>query len=272
MGENTVLGIVGSPNREGKTNQLVRAALEGAANAGARTELVQMADHVVDACKDCLPWVCQTNVKCTYDDESLEYLAEKILNAGALVLGTPVYWADTSAMIKLFIAKMLRIYAASAPLKGIAAVGIAIAGGSGNGLVSGLRPLYHLFYAMHMRALHPVPATRFNFEWSLERSSKLGAELAGLTRERKPFSGLEERQLWYDGIPYFGLNRAGERRLLADLVAASLGDDADPEIARGLSKANAYLAEGRPLEALVEVTRSYDGGVKAFAKKQAPNT
>jgi multimeric flavodoxin WrbA len=53
-----VLGLVGSPNREGRTAQLVTAPLEGASRAGASTELIQMADHVVDACKDCLPWVC----------------------------------------------------------------------------------------------------------------------------------------------------------------------------------------------------------------------
>ena len=54
----TVVGIVGSPNREGRTNQLVTAALKGAAEKGTATELIHMADHVVSACKDCLPWVC----------------------------------------------------------------------------------------------------------------------------------------------------------------------------------------------------------------------
>jgi multimeric flavodoxin WrbA len=46
-----VLGLVGSPNRAGRTNQLVMAALEGASRAGIATELVQMADHVVAASK-----------------------------------------------------------------------------------------------------------------------------------------------------------------------------------------------------------------------------
>ena len=53
MGEqDIVLGLVGSPNQEGRTNDLVTAALEGAARAGAGTELVQMSDHVVAACKE----------------------------------------------------------------------------------------------------------------------------------------------------------------------------------------------------------------------------
>ena len=110
MGEKgVVLGIVGSPNREGRTNELVTAALESAAQAGAPTELVQMSDHVVAACKDCLPWVCMDEQKCTYEDEAFEYLSQKVLNCGALILGTPVYWWDTSGMVKYFILKMFRV-------------------------------------------------------------------------------------------------------------------------------------------------------------------
>ena len=56
-----VLGIVGSPNPEGRTNQLVLAALKGATEAGATTELIQLSEYVVEACKDCLPWVCADN-------------------------------------------------------------------------------------------------------------------------------------------------------------------------------------------------------------------
>ena len=59
MSENKkLLGLVGSPNKDGLTNRLVTAALESAAKAGAQTELVQMSDCVVGACRDCLPWVC----------------------------------------------------------------------------------------------------------------------------------------------------------------------------------------------------------------------
>src|SRR5665647_2755452 len=51
-----VLGLVGSPNRDGRTFQMVSTALEAAATMGARVELVQMADHVVAPCRDCQPW------------------------------------------------------------------------------------------------------------------------------------------------------------------------------------------------------------------------
>ena len=262
-----VLGIVGSPNREGRTNQLVKAALEGAARAGAPTELVQMADHVVAACKDCLSRVCQENQKCTFEDQAFEHLSQKVLTCGALVLGTPVYFWDTSGMVKYFILKMFRVYAPSAPLKGLPAVGISIAGGTGNGLVSGLRPVYHFFQMMQMRALEPLPATRFNFADAVRRAGDLGSQLAPLIRQRNPFTSLEERLLWYDSLPYLGLSRAGERRLLAALTTTALPSDKQSTIPFGLARADALSAAGRQLESLSEVAWVYDAGVKAFEGK-----
>jgi NAD(P)H-dependent FMN reductase len=262
-----VLGLVGSPNREGRTNQLVTAVLEGAAQAGSRTELVQMADHVVAACKDCVPWVCHTNQKCTYDDEGFEYLSRKVLNCSALVLGTPVYMWDTSGMVKYFILKMFRVYFRSAPLQGLPTLGIGIAGGTGNGLISGLRPVYHFFQMMQTRALEPLPATRFNFAAAAQRAGELGAEIVEMAKRRVPFKGLEERLLWYDALPYLGLSRAAERRLLASLITAALPAGMDPVVPHGLARAGALAAYGRAMESLIEITKVYEAGVKAFEEK-----
>jgi multimeric flavodoxin WrbA len=268
MEENgTVLGIVGSPNPEGITNQLITTALKGAADAGAPTELIQLSEYIVVACKDCLPWVCMENLKCTYDDEAFEYLSQKILNCGALVMGTPVYWWDTSGLIKYLILKMFRVYALSAPLQGLPALGFGIAGGTGNGLVSGLRPVYHFFQMMQMRALEPVPATRFNLNQALQRAGELGEQIAGMANERRPFSGLEERLVWYDNLPYLGLSRAGERRLLADQIAMAVPEEMGPDVLSGLARSDALAAAGRSVESLSEVTRVYEAGVKAFEKK-----
>jgi NAD(P)H-dependent FMN reductase len=262
-----VLGFVGSPNRTGRTNQLVTAALDGARRAGVGTELVQMADHVVAACKDCLPWVCLTKQKCTFEDEAFEFLSQKVLRCDALVLGAPVYWWDTSGLVRYFMLKMFRVFARSASIQGLPALGIAIAGGTGNGLISGLRPLYHFFQMMQMRGIEPLPATRFNFPSALRRAGELGVQIAGKVQQRQPFSGVEERLLWYDSLPYLGLSRAAERRLLADLTTLSLPDAADPQIATGLVQADALAASGRLLESLTEATRVYEAGVKAFEDK-----
>ncbi len=258
----SVLGIVGSPNPEGRTNQLVRAALEGAAQAGADTELLHLSRHPVEACKDCLPWVCHQNLKCTYEDEHFDILREKILNCGALVMGTPVYWWDASGLIKYLILKMFRVYAKSGPLAGMPALGISIAGGTGNGLISGLRQVYHFFQVMQMRALAPLPVTRFNFDEALAQARLRGSELAEAAPNRRPFESLEERLMHYDSLPYLNQSREQERRLLASLVCGALPEDSRP--CHYLAEAQILSSQGDRQGAMQAVSRAYGEGLELF--------
>jgi multimeric flavodoxin WrbA len=258
---------VGSPNREGLTNKLVLAALKGAAQEGAATELIHMADHVVSACKDCLPWVCASNMRCSDHDIAFEFLSHKVHSCGALVLGTPIYWWDTSGMVRYFFLKMFRVFARSAPFHGLPAFGIGIAGGTGNGLVTGLRPVYQFFQIMQMRAIELLPATRFNLHTCLQKSEQLGGELARMAGTCIRFTSLEDRLQWYDNLPYQNLSRLAERRLLADLVINALADDDRKALAARLVESDLLAAAGRTSEMAAEVTKVYDSAVKAFEEK-----
>jgi hypothetical protein len=120
---------------------------------------------------------------------------------------------------------------------------------------------------MQMRALEPLPATRFNFGAAVQQAGEVGSQIAGMAQQRAPFAGLEERLLWYDALPYLGMSRAAERRLLADLTTVALPADADPAVPRGLARADALAAAGRPVESLTEITHVYEAGVKAFEEK-----
>ncbi len=260
----TVLGIVGSPNRDGLTHRMVKAALEGAAGAGARIELIQLSDHVVSACRDCQPWVCAESGKCSFKDEAFEFLEHRIQNCGGLVIGTPIYWWDTSGMVRYLFLKMFRVLARRAPMKGLPAFGIGVAGGTGNGLVTGLRPLYGFFQVMHMRALEPLPVTRFNLPEAEERALALGAELAQSSDRRLPFASLEERLLHFDSLPFLRLDRLAERRLLAGYVVSSLGGEAARGLVPILDESDRLDAEGRKQEAAILVSEAYDAAVKVF--------
>jgi hypothetical protein len=167
-------------------------------------------------------------------------------------------------MVKYFILKMFRVFARSAPLQGLPAFGISIAGGTGNGLVSGLRPVYHFFQVMQMRALEPLPATRFNFGEAEKRAKEMGGRIAAMRHKRHPFAGLEERLLWYDQLPYLGLSRAEERRLLAALTGLALPEDRSATVTSSLARANVLAAAGDRMGSMIEITRCYETGVKAF--------
>ena len=125
---------------------------------------------------------------------------------------------------------------------------------------------------MQMRALEPVPATRFNFNQALTHAGELGGQIAMMTRSRTPFNGLEERLVWYDNLPYLGLSRAGERRLLADLVALEVSEDMGADALSGLARSDCFAATGRSVDSLSEVTRVYEAGVKAFRRSKKPKS
>ncbi len=258
MNNKIVLGLVGSPNKGGRSYELVSAALTGAAGAGVNTELVYMSDHVVGPCHDCLPWVCADNLKCTYKDESFELLSRKILNCGALIIGTPVYWGDTSAMIKFLFIKMTRVYARSGKLKDKPALGIAIAGGSGNGLLSGLRPVYHFFRIMQMRALEPLPATRFNMDKAKKAAEVLGQRLVQMISEGNSFKTPEERDYWYNEMYFLGDNRENEKRLMAAIAYDAIPPERKKDVDGKLVQTSILNKVGRSPDARDEIARVYN--------------
>ena len=256
MGNKKILGLVGSPRPDGLTNKLVTSALKGAENIGAATELVQMSECMVEACKDCLPWVCADNLRCTYDDPNLEVISEKLLNCDGVVWGTPVYWGDTTAMVRLLMLKLFRLYARSQSFKSIPAYGIAIAGGTGNGLISGLRPLYHFFRIMWMRGITPLPVTRFDMDEALKKAELSGRELAGM--EKKPFESRDDRDHWYDNIPYLAMSNAEERRLLAAVTYEGLQEEKKELVKGSWARADILADSGQVLNSMNEISKIYD--------------
>jgi multimeric flavodoxin WrbA len=262
-----VLGLVGSPNKTGRTNELVSAAMTGAAGVGADTELVQLSDYVAGPCHDCLPWVCATNLKCTYEDKNFEYLSQKILNCGALVVGTPVYLGDTSAMVKYLFIKMARVFFTSGQLRGVPALGISMAGGSGNGLITALRPIYHFFRTMQMQALEPLPATRFNMDKAKKAAEILGQRLANMMTEKAPFNTPEECEQWYDRMYFLGEDRSEERRLMAAIAYDAIPPDRKKEVDGKLVQTSILAAVGRSEDAIKEISKVYNSCLKIIDEK-----
>lgn len=261
-----ILGLVGSPYRDGRTSQLVKSALNGANQEGVVTELINLSNNVVDACKDCQPWVCKKNLRCSYQDKAFEYLSQKILNCNALILGSPVYWGDNSGLIKYLTLKMSRVYANSALLNGLPSLGIALAGGTGNGLVSGLRPLYHFFQIMKMRAIEPFPSTHFNFNSAIKESERQGRKLSEIGVQRRKFNSLEEELLWYDEIPYINLNHLEEKNLLAKILVQSLPSPKNADFSFDLIQADNLRLENKKSDYLKKINQIYEAALNIFDK------
>jgi multimeric flavodoxin WrbA len=95
-----ILGIMGSPRKQGNTHAMVAAILSGAAAQGAMTEIVFLTDLLIKECNGC--HVCWTGKECTKIDD-MQNLYAKVAASDVIVFGTPVYWYGPTALMKGFI-------------------------------------------------------------------------------------------------------------------------------------------------------------------------
>ena len=96
-----VIGINGSPRRNGNTQTLVEEVLKGAAGKGAETRLVNLRELKMNGCLGCEG--CKKNdFKCVQKDDLTDLLQE-LAGYDAIVLGTPVYWFHVTSQFKTFV-------------------------------------------------------------------------------------------------------------------------------------------------------------------------
>jgi len=120
-----VVGICGSP-RKGNTEWMLRKLLEGAAKAGAETDLILLRAKDIKGCDGCLS--CEAGVKqrkgiCRIQDD-MQQIYPKLVEADGLAFGTPVYFEMLSGLLKNFMDRTCPIWP-KLELKPI--VGIAVA-------------------------------------------------------------------------------------------------------------------------------------------------
>jgi len=99
-----ILGIMGSPRKNGNTHILIDEILKGAKSAGAETEIILLSEHTIRECNGCLH--CWKGLECTKQD-GMNALYNLIEESDVLVFGTPVYWYGPTAIMKAFLDRFL---------------------------------------------------------------------------------------------------------------------------------------------------------------------
>lgn len=98
-----VVAFNGSPRRNGNTAAMLRMALDEIEAAGHRTELVQLGGLHLRGCRACFGCKSKQDRRCAVQDDELNGLLEKMLDADAVLIGTPTYFADVSTEVKALI-------------------------------------------------------------------------------------------------------------------------------------------------------------------------
>ncbi len=107
-----VIAFNGSPRKKWNTATLLEKALEGAASQSAETKLIHLYDLNFSGCMSCFS--CKTKGgksygKCALKDE-LTPILERIEEADALILGSPIYLGTATGEMRSFMERLIFPY------------------------------------------------------------------------------------------------------------------------------------------------------------------
>lgn len=98
-----ILAINGSPRKNGNTRVLLETALRPLEEMGAETEIFQIGGKIVHGCTACGKCREVLDRQCHIKNEAINACIEKMLEADAIILGSPVYFADVTTEMKALI-------------------------------------------------------------------------------------------------------------------------------------------------------------------------
>lgn len=98
-----VIAFNGSARKGGNTSQLLQIVLDRLEEERIETELFELAGKHITGCIACYKCFERKNLRCAVEDDIINECFEKMLNADAILLGSPTYFADVSAGMKALI-------------------------------------------------------------------------------------------------------------------------------------------------------------------------
>ncbi len=93
-----IIGVVGSPRKNGNVDTLVETVLEGAKEVGYQTVKYNLNEMDYSGCQACD--YCRTQNRCRLDDDVLKLLND-IVEADAVVFGSPIYFSQFTGQFRL---------------------------------------------------------------------------------------------------------------------------------------------------------------------------
>jgi multimeric flavodoxin WrbA len=164
-----VLGINGSPHRNGNTAYALRHALSLLKEAGVETEYIALADQEIHNCQGCFS--CRDG-ECVHDDD-MRSIIDAMRQCDCLLLASPVYMGMVTGQMKTMMDRTVLLRAgAEFELSGKIGAGIACGGFRNGGQELTLQCMHTFFLQQDMAAIADGP-----------RFSHSGAAIVGKAEE-----------------------------------------------------------------------------------------
>lgn len=141
-----VLLINGSPRKAGNTYLALNEAAKELEKAGVAAEIVQLGTQPVRSCIACNSCKTKKENRCVFDDDLCNRVTEKMKEADALIIGSPVYYGQPNGGLLSLIQRAL--YSGGAYFTGKPAAAVAVC--RRGGATAALQSLVMPFQILHM--------------------------------------------------------------------------------------------------------------------------
>lgn len=103
-----ILAVGGSPRRNGNTDILLDAFIEGVVSVGAEANKVHLRDYSIESCIGCE--ACRGSGTCTRFHDGMTTLYPEVESSNGLILGSPTYNYNITSSMKTFIDRLYPYY------------------------------------------------------------------------------------------------------------------------------------------------------------------
>jgi len=150
-----LLGIIGSPRRDGNTEIIVKEVLKTGEHNGAETEIIHLTDFDLKPCNGCK--TCFDTHACVIKDD-VEKIFKKIVESDGIVIGSPVYFYNVTAQTKTFIDRVGYLHSARGRVAFKNKVGGAITVAGRSGVTTAISQILLFFNSTRMIIATPTVA------------------------------------------------------------------------------------------------------------------
>ena len=186
-----ILGINGSPFKDGSVMKLINKMLDAAEKEGAEIRVIHLYDlHIINE-----PGLYSINHKKAIPEnmpvDDIVKLYPEIQRADALVFGTPVYWSNMSAVMKSFIEHLTPLENDGYKLEGKLAALIAASkedeGGKEMAVMSMAAPLGQMGFMIPPNAMIWYPGDWYTTsgkhkDWAIDTAAAVGVSMTKLIK------------------------------------------------------------------------------------------
>lgn len=103
-----IVAFLGSPRKNGYTNQLINKIIDGAKSTGSEIVVYDLNAEGIRCCQGC--FYCRDHEDCAIKD-TLSPMYEDIKTADGIILGSPIYFGTVSSQVKIWLDRMYPMYA-----------------------------------------------------------------------------------------------------------------------------------------------------------------